>query len=381
MAKPATPLNFIDIPAQRRRLGKRIDDAVARVLDHCQFIMGPEVAQLEQDLSAFCGASEVISCANGTDALGLILMAKDVKAGDAVLCPSFTFAATAEVVAWLGATPIFVDVFADTFNIDPKSVEAGVARAKALGLNPVGLISVDLFGQPADYDSIEPLCEKHGLWLLSDAAQSFGATYKGRKVGTIGFATATSFFPAKPLGCYGDGGAVFTDDAELAGVLRSLRVHGQGEDRYDNVRIGINGRMDTIQAAVVIEKLKIFAEEIEARNAVASAYNEAFADVAIAPLVLDDCVSTWAQYTLRVDAGKRDAVVGALREKGVPIAVYYPKPLHQQTAYKDYPCAGNGLPVSEAIATEVFSLPMHPYLQGDDLSFVIDTVREVLGKA
>lgn len=374
-------INFIDIGAQRRYLGARIDTAVNRVLEHCMFIMGPEVGQLEKDLSAFCGARESLSCANGTDALGLILMAKDVGPGDAVFCPSFTFAATAEVVAWLGATPIFVDVHADTFNVDAKSLRAAMDKAKALNLRPVGFISVDLFGQPADYDALEPLCKELGIWLLSDAAQSFGATYKGRKVGTIGFATATSFFPAKPLGCYGDGGAIFTDDAELANVIRSLRIHGQGADKYDNVRIGINGRLDTIQAAVLIEKLKIFDEEIIKRNAVAKAYNDGLGDVAIVPRVLDGCTSTWAQYTLRVKAGKRDAIIATLREKGVPTAVYYPKPLHQQTAYKHFPTSGNGLPVSDAIAHEVFSLPMHPYLEANALDRMISETRAAIAAA
>ncbi|MGE3930664.1 MAG: DegT/DnrJ/EryC1/StrS family aminotransferase [Hyphomonadaceae bacterium] len=371
-------LPFIDIGAQRRHLGTRIDEAVNRVLTHCQFIMGPEVAQLEGDLSAFCGAKHSLSCANGTDALGLILMAKDVKAGDAVLCPSFTFAATAEVVAWLGATPIFVDVHPDTFNIDAESVKAGVATAKQLGLKPVGLISVDLFGQPADYDVIEPICAAHGLWLLSDAAQSFGASYKGRKVGTIGFATATSFFPAKPLGCYGDGGAVFTDDATLMDVLKSLRIHGQGSDKYDNVRIGINGRLDTVQAAILIEKLKIFGAEIERRNEIAAAYNEALKAVAMVPRVLEGCVSTWAQYTLRLEAGTRDGVAAALREQGVPTAIYYPKPLHQQTAYRHYPAAGGALPNSDRIAHEVLSLPMHPYIDSQTLTRIVDAARTAI---
>lgn len=371
-------LPFIDIGAQRRRLGSRIDEAVTRVLTHCQFIMGPEVTQLENDLSAFCGARHALSCANGTDALGLLLMAKDVKAGEAVLCPSFTFAATAEVVAWVGATPIFVDVHPDTFNVDANSLKAGIETAKQLGLKPVGFIAVDLFGQPADYDALEPICAANNLWLLSDAAQSFGATYKGRKVGTIGFATATSFFPAKPLGCYGDGGAVFTDDGALLEILKSLRIHGQGTDKYDNVRIGINGRLDTMQAAVLIEKLKIFADEIEKRNDIARAYNEALRDVAIVPRVLNGCVSTWAQYTIRVTAGKRDAIAAGLREKGVPTAIYYPKPLHQQTAYKHFPSAGGALPVSDAIAHEVLSLPMHPYIDAPTLTKIVDATREVL---
>jgi UDP-2-acetamido-2-deoxy-ribo-hexuluronate aminotransferase len=359
-AKAAIP--FIDLAAQRRRLGSAVDTAIARVLDHGQYIMGPEVAALERELAQFCGAKEAIGCASGTDALILVLMAKGVKPGDAIICPTFTFAATAEVVAWLGATPIFVDVFPDTFNIDPAAIERAVLTAKRHGLKPVGVISVDLFGQAADYDAIEPACAAHAMWFLSDAAQSFGATYRMRKVGRFGLATATSFFPAKPLGCYGDGGAIFTDDAELAETIRSLRIHGQGSDKYDNVRVGINGRLDTIQAAVLLEKLKIFEDEIEKRAAVAARYNAALGDVAVVPTVMDGCVSTWAQYTIRIEPAARDPFISELKAQGIPTAIYYPKPLHQQTAYRRYPVAGNGVPVAEQIAQEVVSLPMHPYL-------------------
>ena len=374
----AGEIPFIDLGAQRRRLGQGVDDAILKVVNHGAYVMGPEIAALEAQLSAFCGARHALSCANGTDALGLILMAKGVKAGDAVLCPSFTFAATAEVVAWMGATPVFVDILDDTFNLDPASLENAVVTARRLGLNPVGLISVDLFGLPADYDAIEPICAREGLWLLSDAAQSFGATYKGRKVGTIGMATATSFFPAKPLGCYGDGGAVFTDDDELADVMRSLRVHGQGADKYDNVRIGINGRLDTIQAAILIEKLKIFPDEIAARDRVARRYNELLRPLAIVPEVPRDLTSVWAQYTLRIRGFDRDAFQSDLKAAGVPTAVYYPKPLHRQTAYKAYPVAGNGLPVSERLADEVVSLPMHPYLTEEVQDRIVRAVRDAL---
>lgn len=372
------PLRFIDLLAQREKIGAAIDAAVQRVLEHGQYILGPEVRTLEADLAAFCGAREVISCANGTDALALVLMAKGVGPGQAVLCPGFTFAATAEVVAWMGATPVFVDVEADTFNMDPASLEAGIGEARRQGLDPVGVITVDLFGQPADYDVIEPLCARHGLWILSDAAQSFGAAYKGRKVGTIGAATATSFFPSKPLGCYGDGGAIFTDDTELAAVLRSLRVHGEGADKYDNVRIGLNARLDTIQAAVLIEKLKVFADELVQRDAIAARYNAALSDVAAVPEVASGSTSTWAQYTLRVDPAKRDALVEALKADGIPTAVHYRKPLHHQPAYAHYPCAGNGLPVAEALAQSVLSLPMHPYLDPADQDRIIAAVRKAL---
>ncbi len=374
----AGDIPFIDLGAQRRRLGQGVEDAILKVVNHGAYVMGPEVVALEAELSAFCGARHALSCANGTDALGLILMAKGVKAGDAVLCPSFTFAATAEVVAWMGATPVFVDILEGTFNLDPASLEAAVATARRLGLNPVGVISVDLFGLPADYDAIEPICAREGLWLLSDAAQSFGATYKGRKVGTIGMATATSFFPAKPLGCYGDGGAVFTDDDGLADVMRSLRVHGQGADKYDNVRIGINGRLDTIQAAVLLEKLRIFPDEIAARDRMARRYNELLRPMAIVPEVPRDLTSVWAQYTLRIRGFDRDAFQQDLKAAGIPTAVYYPKPLHRQTAYKAYPVAGNGLPVSERLADEVVSLPMHPYLTEEVQDRIVRAVRDAL---
>ena len=371
-------IRFIDLRTQRQLLGAKIDAAVARVLEHGQFILGPEVSVLEGDLGSFCGAKEVISCSSGTDALSLVLKAKNVKTGDAVLCPSFTFAATAEAVAWLGATPVFVDVLPHTFNICPRSLALGIATARRLDLNPVAVIPVDLFGQPADYDAIEPICYAHKLWILSDAAQSFGAIYKRRKVGTIGLATSTSFFPAKPLGCYGDGGAILTDDGELAHVLRSLRVHGQGADKYDNVRIGMNGRLDTIQAAVLIEKLKIFAQEIARRNKVAAHYSSTLADVAKTPTILEGCISTWAQYTIRVAPAARADLARNLKSRNIPIAIYYPLPLHQQPAYKHFPIAGNGLPVSEMLAREVISLPLHPYITSEMQDYIVGSVREAL---
>lgn len=370
------PIPFIDLGAQRRRLGSAVDSAIMKVVDHGAYIMGPEVFALEKALTDFCGAKHAISCSSGTDALALILMAKGVKPGDAVLCPAFTFAATAEVVAWLGASPVFVDVHAETFNIDRASLVQGLATAKAAGLTPVGVIAVDLFGQAADYDAIEPFCAENGLWLLDDAAQSFGGTHKGRKIGTIGMATATSFFPAKPLGCYGDGGAVFTDEDGLADVIRSLRIHGQNnEDKYDNQRIGMTGRMDTMQAAVLIEKLKIFPDEIEARNAVAARYNEALAELVDVPRVADGLVSVWAQYTILLRGRDRAAFAARLKAQGIPTAIYYPRPLHQQTAYRRYHVAGNGLPVSDRLARDVISLPMHPYLDQTLQDRVIESVR------
>ena len=379
MGDAAERIAFIDLAAQRRRLGAAMDEAILKVVNHGGYIMGPEVKQLEADLAAFCGARHVISSANGTDALALVLMAQGVKPGQAILCPSFTFAAPAEVVARLGAVPVFVDCLPETFNLDPASLEQGIATARGLGLMPVGVIPVDLFGQPADHDAIEEICARQGLWVLCDAAQSFGADYRGRKLGTIGMATSTSFFPAKPLGCYGDGGAVFTDDDELAAVMRSLRVHGQGSDKYDNVRIGMNGRLDTMQAAVLIEKLKIFPDEIAARQRVAQRYSAMLGDVVSVPTVPEGCTSVWAQYTLRLVGRDRDAFAARLKAKGVPTAVYYPKPLHQQTAYRQFPAAGNGLPVSERLAAEVISLPMHPYLEEAVQDRIIGIVREALG--
>jgi dTDP-4-amino-4,6-dideoxygalactose transaminase len=373
------PIELIDLGAQRRRLGRRIDEAIQRVIDHGKFIMGPEVGAFERELGEFCGARHVLSCANGTDALGLAVMAKHLQRGQAVLVPSFTFAATAEVVAWFDAVPVFVDVCEGSFNLDPASLEAGIATARRLGLEPAGVITVDLFGLPADYDEILSIAAAHRLWVICDAAQSFGAVYKGRNVGTIGDITTTSFFPAKPLGCYGDGGAVFTDDGETAAVLRSLRVHGQGSDKYDNVRIGMNARLDTIQAAVLSAKLSIFADEIAARDRVATQYRDMLADFVSVPALPPGLTSVWAQYTVRLPAGQdRDRVAARLKACGIPSAVYYAKPLHRQTAYRDYPCAGNGLPVSDRLAGEVLSLPMHPYLDEPTQTRIADALRRSL---
>jgi dTDP-4-amino-4,6-dideoxygalactose transaminase len=374
------PMPFIDVAAQRRRLGERIDKAIARVLAHCQFIMGPEVRVLEGELAAFSGARHAITTASGTDALMLVLMAKGIGPGDAVLCPAFTFCATAEVVALVGATPVFVDVDAATFNLDPGSLARGIATARRLGLKPTAVIPVDLFGLPADYDAIASVAAAEGLFVLADAAQSFGARYHGRSTVNFGQASATSFFPAKPLGCYGDGGAVFTDDDEIAKVIESLRVHGQGSDKYDNVRIGLTGRLDTIQAAVLSEKLKIFPDEIAARDRVAQRYAEDLGDIAIVPTVPEGSYSVWAQYTIRLEPGRRDGLAAALRTQGIPTAIYYPKPLHRQQAYRHFPSVDGGLPVSERLADEVISLPMHAYLDETAQARVISAVRSHLSR-
>ena len=373
------PVAFIDIGAQRRRLGAKIDDAVARVLTHCQFLMGPEVLEFEAKLAAFCGARHVVSCASGTDALVLVLMAKGIGAGDAVLCPAFTYCATAEAVALVGATPVFVDVHAGSFNIDVKSLERGIATAKKLGLKPKAVIPVDLFGLPADLDAVTDIAAAENLFVLDDAAQAFGATYKGRRLGTFGHATATSFFPAKPLGCYGDGGAILTDDGELTETLKSLRIHGQGIDKYDNVRIGMTGRLDTIQAAVLLEKLKIFSEELQARDRIAARYSAALKDIATVPAVTAGCTSVWAQYTIRLAPGRRDKLAADLKAQSIPTAIYYAKPLHRQIAYKSFPVADGGLAVSEKLADEVISLPMHAYLDTAVQDRIVAAVRSSLG--
>ena len=372
------PIPFIDVVAQRRRLGRAIDDAVARVLAHCQFVQGPEVREFEAALAAFAGVRHAIGCASGTDALLLVLMAWEIGRGDAVICPSFTYHATAEMVALLGATPIIADVAPETFNLDPASCERAIATASKRGLKPRAIIPVDLFGLPAEHDAIGAIAAAHGLLVLDDAAQGFGATYRGKKLGALATATATSFFPAKPLGCYGDGGAVFTDDDALAARVKSLRLHGEGADRSEAARIGITGRLDTIQAAVLIEKLKIFPDEILARNRVAARYSDALADVAAVPRVGNESSSVWAQYTLRVAPGRRDAFAAALKAEGIPTAIYYTKPLHRQPAYRDFPVADGGVPVSEQLSKEVISLPMHAYLEPPVQDRIIDAVRRAL---
>jgi UDP-2-acetamido-2-deoxy-ribo-hexuluronate aminotransferase len=373
---PAIP--FIDLAAQRRRLGPAVDAAVMRVMDHAQFMLGPEVRTFEADLADFCGAKHVVSCASGTDALVLALRARGIGPGDAVICPSFTFCATAEVAALVGATPVFVDVDEKTFNIDAKGIAGAVDVAKSLGLTPKAVIPVDLFGLAADHAAVAAAAEAEGLFILDDAAQGFGATFNNRRLGTFGHATATSFFPAKPLGCYGDGGAVMTDHADLADIMRSLRMHGHGSDRYDNVRIGLASRLDTIQAAVLIEKLKIFPDEIAARDRVARRYADGLSDVVTTPAVPAGMTSVWAQYTLRLPAGRREAFAAALKAEGIPTAIYYPIPLHRQQAYKHYPVGKGGVAVSERLAGEVISLPMHAYIDEPTQDRVIDAVRRAV---
>ncbi len=370
---------FIDLATQQQRIRPQLEAALLRILDHGAYIMGPEIYALEAQLSAFCGAAHTLTCSNGTDALALVLRAKNIGPGDAIFVPAFTFAATAEVVAWMGAEVIFVDVLKTTFNMDPASLEKGIQVAKARGLHPRGIIPVDLFGQAADYDALTLIAEKHDLWVMADAAQSFGGTYKGRNVGTLAESTTTSFYPPKPLGCYGDGGAVFTENADLLKILQSLRIHGQGEneDKYQNNRVGINGRMDTLQAAILLEKLTIFPEEIILRQKVADRYSNALQEVAEPPFVRNDCQSAWAQYTLKVDPSKRKEIMEGLQKEGIPSVIYYPLPLHHQKAYRSYACATETLPVSEELSKTVLSLPLHPYLEPDVQDRIIKAFRDV----
>jgi len=370
------PIAFIDLQAQRARISERINAAIQRVLDHGHFIMGPEVLEIERKLAAHCGAKHVITTSNGTSALLLALMAREIGRGDAVFVPSFTFTATAEVVVLLGATPVFVDVLHGTYNMDPVSLENAISVAKKTGLKLTCVIPVDLFGQPVDFDAVQQLADAHNLWILDDAAQSYGATYKDRKLGTCADATATSFYPSKPLGCYGDGGAVFTDDDDLAERVAQVRVHGQGRDRNENVRIGVTARFDSIQAAVLLEKLAIFDDECTARNKIAARYTEELKGVVTTPIVRDDCTSVWAQYT--ITSPRRDRIATALQSQNIPTAMFYPRPIHTQAPYRGFPSASGGLPVTEQLAQETLSLPMHPYLDTDAQGRVIAAVRAAL---
>jgi dTDP-4-amino-4,6-dideoxygalactose transaminase len=373
------PIPFIDLATQRDRIRPRIEARLARIMDEGSFIMGPDVTELEAGLSAFGGLRHTVTCGSGTDALLMPLMAWGIGPGDAVFCPSFTFAATAEVVGLVGASPVFVEVLPDTFNLDPAHLRRTVAEIAARGdLTPRAIIAVDLFGQIADYPAIRAVADEFGLKIISDAAQGYGSTLSGEMSGRWSDVVATSFYPAKPLGCYGDGGAIQTDDEELAAVLKSIRIHGMGSDKYDNVRLGLTARLDTFQAAVLVEKLALFPEEIDARMRVARRYGELLPAAVTPQAIGDDIVSTWAQYTIRVPGGRRDAFMAQMKERGVPTVIYYGKGLHQQTAYRHWPVGGNGLPVTEQLCTEVVSLPMHAYLDEPTQDRIVAAVAESL---
>jgi UDP-2-acetamido-2-deoxy-ribo-hexuluronate aminotransferase len=385
---------FIDLNSQQNRIRPQIDAAIARVLDHGKYIMGPEVLELEEKLAEFVGAKHCLACSSGTDALMLGLMARGIGPGDVVFTTPFTFFATAEVIALLGATPVFVDIDRDTYNIDPAQLELAIQAveendasiyplpspftlvARATAASPFTsrcVIPVDLFGLPADYDSILPIAQEHGLFVLQDAAQAFGAEYKGKKCPTQGDIGATSFFPAKPLGCYGDGGAVFTDDDQHAEVMRSIRVHGQGTDKYNNIRIGLNARIDTLQAAILLEKLKIYSEEIQLRQQVAQRYYGRLTHNTsnLKPQkVPEGSLSVNAQFCLESD--RRDEIQTKLKQAGIPTAIYYVKPLHLLDAYSDLGYKEGDFPIAEQVSERIFALPMHPYLTDDDQKRIVN---------
>ena len=360
---------FIDLQAQRAVIADDIDAALKRVLEHGQFILGPEVAQFEQQLAEFEGGGHVVSCANGTDALILPLMAWGIGEGDIVFCPSWTYAATAEAIALIGATPCFVDVDPETYNICTKSLRAAIEAAD----NPKAIIAVDLFGQPADYPAIRGIADEFGLKLIADSAQGLGCRLNGNAPLEWADVVTSSFFPAKPLGCYGDGGAVLMRDEEMKEKLLSLRFHGRGTVPGDHAQIGLNSRLDTMQAAILIEKLKIFSDEIQARNRIAERYNTALrSNILRTPKVIQGGVSTWAQYAIEVP--HRDEVMAAMRAAGIPVAAYYPLPTHMQTAYKGYPVSPDGLPNTMAAKDVIMALPMHAYLSSEDQDAVIETL-------
>ena len=380
------PIPFIDLQTQRQRLGAPLEEAILKVVRSGAYVMGPEIAEFEAALAQFGQAPHALSCASGTDALVLALMALGIGPGDAVFCPSFTFAATAEAMPLVGASPVFVDIDPDTYNLDPASLEAAVSAVATAGeLTPRAVIAVDLFGQPADYPKIAAVARRHGLKLIADSAQGFGCTLEGRHPIHWADLATTSFFPAKPLGAYGDGGAVLSKDARLHDLLTSLRVHGQAvasdlegqsfdhDPKYLNLRIGLNGRMDTIQAAVLLQKLTIFEDEIVARNRVAQRYDQGLAGIVRTPAVIAGGVSVWAQYTIEIE--DRDGLAAALRAEGIPTAVYYPIPIHRQKVYATFPTAPGGLPVTEAKAGVVISLPMNPYLSAADQDLIIGAIR------
>lgn len=369
-------IEFNDLGAQYRHLKPEIDAGIAKVLADCHFISGPQVEELEQALCSYTGRKYCVTVSNGTDALQMPLMAWGVGPGDAVFVPSFTFVATAEVASLMGATPIFCDVQEDTFNLDPASLRQQIERVKAEGkLTPKVVIPVDLFGQTANYDAILPICREFGLYLLEDAAQGFGGTLNGSKACSFGDVSATSFFPAKPLGCYGDGGAIFTDDKEIYDLLVSIRVHGKGTFKYDNVRVGLNARLDTLQAAILLPKLRAFDDENSTRNKAAELYTSLLKDKFDVPVVPAGYESSWAQYTIKAKSTEeRDRLMKGLQEQGIPCMIYYPKALNLQKVYEDLGYKVGDFPVSESLSQRVFSVPMHGYITPE----IVTTVAKAL---
>ncbi len=371
----ATPISFLDLKAQQARLAGNLKPRIDAVLAHCQFVLGPEVAELEGRLAAYCGARHCVGVSSGTDALQIAMMAEGIGPGDAVFLPAFTYTATAEVPLLLGATPVFVDVDPRTFQIDPAHLEARIAATHAAGrLRPRALIGVDLFGQPADWPALNAIAARHGLFTIDDLAQSFGASLHGAKLGTQAMATATSFFPSKPLGAYGDGGALFTDDPDRADLFRSLRTHGEGKTRYEVLRTGMNGRLDTMQAAILLAKLDVFDQELARREQVAQAYDRRLGNLVHIPTRVPGATSAWAIYAILLpDDATRTRVQSVMKDHGVPSAIYYPRPLHRQPAYAQHH-DGAALPVSEDLATRILALPIHPDLSDADAESVCDAV-------
>lgn len=356
-----SPIPFVDIQTHRQYIGEAIDEAIAQVMTHGKYIMGPEIQELETTLSDRVEGRNVITCANGTDALHLCLRAFDVNKNDAIFVPAFTFAATAEAICLAGGTPVFVDIDPKTYNISPESLEDSIKMIlKDRSLKPTGILSVDLFGQPAAYPILETISDRYNLWILEDAAQALGANLNKKPCGAYGLAGTTSFFPAKPLGAYGDGGAIFVDDNSLADKIRSLRLHGKGSDKYENIHIGMNSRLDTLQAAVLLQKVKLFDTEVDARNRVARRYSSLLKGIVETPEIIAEANSVWAQYTIRTS--RRNELMSSLRQTGIPTAIYYPTTLQNLPAYQAFPVAPNGTPAALVASTEVISLPLHPYL-------------------
>ena len=369
-------MDFIDLSAQQKIIKEKIEKRISDVLNHGQYIMGPEVFELEKKLRSYVNVKNCISCSSGTDALIIPLMAKGVGPGDAVITTSFSYIATAEAIALLGATPIFCDIYPQTFNLDPNGLETAYNKAVLEGLKPKAIISVDLFGLPARYRLIDEFAKSKNLFLLEDAAQGFGGKIGKQKACTFGDVSSTSFFPAKPLGAYGDGGAIFTNDNKLAEKMKSIRVHGEGKDKYENIRLGLNGRLDTIQAAILIEKLTIFESELIMRSKIAKRYTNNLNSNFISPYIPKNYFSSWAQYSILLKNEKaRDYLINLLNENKIPSMIYYRTPLHLQKAFKYLNYKKGDLPNSEKTANTVLSLPMHPYLKKTDQNFIINKLN------
>ena len=373
-------ISFIDLAAQQQRIRSDIDARIAKVLDHGQYIMGPEVAELEAELASYAKAKHVISCSSGTDALILALIAFGLRPGQGVIVPSFTFAASAEAIAVLGAIPVFAEIDGRSFNLDADRLDSALSAAHAQQIDIVGIMAVGLFGQPANITALSDYAQAHNLWMLDDAAQSFGGRWQNRPSGCLADITATSFFPAKPLGCYGDGGAVFTDDDEMAERARSARIHGQGSDKYENIQIGMTARLDTVQAAILLAKMAIFDEELQLRNKVADRYEQLLSEHVTTPFIAADAYSSWAQYVIILpEASNRADIQTRLSADGIPSAIYYPRPMHTQPPYKRYPVSEGGLAITEYMADHVLALPMHPYLDETVQRNVTDGLISALG--